>query len=143
MQVTSGLEVLLRDGHPLVDGRRVGLLTHPAGVDRGLRSAVEVPTMSKHAGERCRGIELYVTDREAARPTELGLALLEDCIAVSGDHLEWREAAFDRLAGDPVVRETLQRRASLDPLITRWRDEACAFTQRRARHLLYADDGLS
>jgi len=42
MQVTSGLEVLLRDGHPLVDGRRVGLLTHPAGVDRRLRSAVDL-----------------------------------------------------------------------------------------------------
>ncbi|HEV2010805.1 MAG TPA: DUF1343 domain-containing protein [Candidatus Limnocylindria bacterium] len=107
------------------------------------RATSFVPTMSKHAGERCRGIELHVTDRDAARPTELGLALLEDCIAVSGDHLEWREAAFDRLAGDPVVRETLQRRASLDPLIVRWRDEARAFTQRRARHLLYADDGLS
>jgi uncharacterized protein YbbC (DUF1343 family) len=116
--------------------------------DRGLpgiaaRATSFVPTMSKHAGERCRGIELHVTDRDAARPTEVGLALLEDCVALSGDQLEWREAAFDRLSGDPAIRETLQRRSSLDPLIARWRDEARAFTHRRARHLLYADDGLS
>jgi len=41
-RVSSGLEVLLRDGHPLVGGRRVALLTHPAGVDRDGRSAVDL-----------------------------------------------------------------------------------------------------
>jgi uncharacterized protein YbbC (DUF1343 family) len=101
------------------------------------------PAMSKHQGLLCRGVALDVTDRDALRPVELGLALLDECIGLSGDRFEWRDAAFDRLAGDPAVRDTLARRASLDGLIARWRDDALAFTQRRARHLLYDDDGLS
>lgn len=108
-----------------------------------VRAASFVPTMSKHTGERCGGVELQVSDRVALRPTELGLALLEDALALSGDRFEWRDLAFDRLAGDPAVRETLQRGAPLDPLIARWRSDARDFAQRRARHLLYTDDGLS
>jgi uncharacterized protein YbbC (DUF1343 family) len=131
-------------GAPWLDGDALAARLQDRGLPGiAVRATSFMPTMSKHAGERCRGIELHVTDRDAARPTELGLALLEDCVALSGDQLEWREAAFDRLSGDPAVRETVQRRASLDPLIARWRDEARAFTHRRARHLLYPDDGLS
>jgi len=112
-----------------------------AGV--AVRAVAFAPTMSKHQGLLCQGVALDVTDRDDVRPVELGLALLDECIGVSGDRFEWRDAAFDRLAGDPAVRHTLARRASLDGLMTRWRDEAFAFTQRRALHLLYDDDGLS
>lgn len=101
------------------------------------------PTMSKHEGVLCHGVELLVSDREALRPTELGLALLEACIRLSSDRFEWRAEHFDRLAGDPKVRETLQRAVPIGPLIAGWREDALAFRQRRARHLLYPDDGLS
>jgi uncharacterized protein YbbC (DUF1343 family) len=118
-----------------VDGRRL------AGV--AVRPVTFTPAMSTHQGLLCQGVALEVTDRDALRPVELGLGLLDDCIGLSGDRFAWRDAAFDRLAGDPAVRDTLARRASHDALIARWRDGALAFTQRRARHLLYDDDGLS
>ncbi len=35
----TGLDILLRDGHPALSGRRLGLLCHPASVDRRLRHA--------------------------------------------------------------------------------------------------------
>ena len=35
----TGLDILLRDGHPALTGRRLGLLCHPASVDRRLRHA--------------------------------------------------------------------------------------------------------
>jgi uncharacterized protein YbbC (DUF1343 family) len=108
-----------------------------------IRPATFVPTMSKHEGRECHGVELEMTDRDVIRPAELGLALLADCISLSGERFEWRAEAFDRLAGDPAVREMLERGAALDPLVMRWNDDARAFTQRRARHLLYSDDGLS
>lgn len=118
-----------------LDRRRIaGIAVHPVTF---------VPAMSKHEGLECHGVGLEVTDRGALRPVELGLALLEDCIELSGTRFEWRDAAFDRLAGDLTVRETLTRRGSLDALIARWRDDALAFAQRRTRHLLYGDDGLS
>lgn len=107
------------------------------------RAASFVPTMSKHMGERCGGVELQISDRAAFRPTELGLALLEDAIALSGDRFEWRDVAFDRLAGDPSVQRMLRTRAPIGPIVARWRSDAREFAQRRARHLLYIDDGLS
>jgi uncharacterized protein YbbC (DUF1343 family) len=118
-----------------VGGRRL------AGV--AVRPVTFTPAMSKHQGLLCQGVALEVTDRDALRPVELGLGLLDDCIGLSGDRFAWRDAAFDRLAGDPAVRDTLAQRAPPDALIARWRDGALAFTQRRARHLLYDDDGLS
>lgn len=40
--VTTGLEVLLEQGHPLVDGKRIGLITNHTAIDRNLRSAIDV-----------------------------------------------------------------------------------------------------
>ena len=40
--VRSGLEVFLDEGLPVIAGRRVGLITNPTGVDRGLRSGVDL-----------------------------------------------------------------------------------------------------
>lgn len=39
--VAMGLDVLARDGHPRLAGRRLGLVTHAPAVDAGLRSAVD------------------------------------------------------------------------------------------------------
>lgn len=40
--VTTGLEVLLDEGHPLVGGRRIGLVTNHTAIDRELRSAIDL-----------------------------------------------------------------------------------------------------
>jgi uncharacterized protein YbbC (DUF1343 family) len=40
--VRTGLEVLLADGGALLEGRRIGLVTNPTGVDGRLRSAVDL-----------------------------------------------------------------------------------------------------
>ncbi len=102
-----------------------------------------VPTSSKHEGVKCHGVELVVIDRDALRPTQIGLELLEQCIALSGERFEWRPDAFDRLAGDPAVRRTLESATSVASLVESWAADALAFRQRRARYLLYSDDGLS
>ncbi len=38
----SGLDVLRREGHPWLRGRRIGLITNPTGVTRDLHSSVDV-----------------------------------------------------------------------------------------------------
>jgi uncharacterized protein YbbC (DUF1343 family) len=50
--VLTGLEVLLSDPAPHLRGRRVGLLAHPASVDRSLRHAV--PLLHAALGDRLR-----------------------------------------------------------------------------------------
>lgn len=101
------------------------------------RPTTFVPTFSKHAGLACGGIQLHVTDRLALRPTEVGLAVIATARALSGTHLEWRDTAFDRLAGDPAVRETLAAGADPGPLVARWRAYAERFSAERAPWLLY------
>ena len=44
--VLTGLDVLVRDGFPPLRGRRVGLVTNPAGVDSSLRHVADLLTAS-------------------------------------------------------------------------------------------------
>lgn len=53
--VTTGLEVLLDQGHPLVDGRHIGLITNHTAIDRALRSAIDL----LHADPRFELVHLY------------------------------------------------------------------------------------
>ncbi len=101
------------------------------------RPTTFVPTFSKHAGLACGGIQLHLTDRTALRPTEVGLGVIAVAHALSGSELSWIPSSFDRLAGDPEVRETLASGADPAALIARWRANAAAFSRERAPWLLY------
>lgn len=45
-QVKTGIDVLIQDGFGLLEGKRVGLVTNPTGVDGQLRSTVDI--LHKH-----------------------------------------------------------------------------------------------
>lgn len=131
-------------GAPWLDPRRFA----DAFNERGLagvraRPTTFAPTFSKHAGVSCGGIQLHLTDRAALRPTEVGLQVIAVARALSGAQLAWFETAFDRLAGDPAVRETLASGADLEPLIARWRVSAAEFSRERAPWLLYPSEDLA
>lgn len=55
MAVRTGLELLLERGHPLVDGRRIGLITNHTAVDRELRPAIDL----LHEDPRFELVHLY------------------------------------------------------------------------------------
>jgi uncharacterized protein YbbC (DUF1343 family) len=84
----------------------------------------------KHLGARCQGLRVRVTDKAAARPWSLGLALL---IALRRHpEFQWvREGAWlDTLSGTKAVRTALERGdsasailAAENPAIERWRRE--------------------
>ena len=103
------------------------------------RPTTFVPTFSKHAGTSCGGIQLHLTDRQALRPTEIGLTVLAVARALSGESFTWIPATFDRLAGDPAVRSELAAGADLTTLSARWRAYAAGFLSERAPWLLYPD----
>ena len=42
MNVIPGLEILLRDRLDLLRGKRIGILSNPTSVDRGLRHIVDL-----------------------------------------------------------------------------------------------------
>lgn len=105
-----------------------------------------VPAFHKHAGTRCGGVQLHVTDRDRFRPFATGVAVLQQARRLSGDHFGWRQApyefvgdrpAIDLLTGGPGVRMALEEGENPLSLQAEW-DRAChAFRERRRKILLY------
>ncbi|HUQ17964.1 MAG TPA: DUF1343 domain-containing protein [Candidatus Saccharimonadales bacterium] len=127
-------------GAPWLDPRRFTDAFNERGC-AGVRArpSTFVPTFSKHAGTACGGIQLHLTDRAALRPTEVGLTVLSVARALSEDELEWIDASFDRLSGDPAVREALASGTDPAALIARSRANATGFSRERRPWLLYPE----
>ena len=53
-QVETGLEVLVKNKFKILQGKNVGLITNPTGVDRNLKSAIEI--LSKAPGVRLKAL---------------------------------------------------------------------------------------
>jgi uncharacterized protein YbbC (DUF1343 family)/1,6-anhydro-N-acetylmuramate kinase len=101
-----------------------------------------VPTFSKHAGQRCRGVRIHVTDAHAARPLRMGYAILDALRALHPRELELLPANaqgkapfLDLLAGNALARQG----AGLDALLDRERADALAFERERRPFLLYPE----
>jgi len=144
-------------GAPWLDPVRV--LGHVAGAGSGERSqkgagsrersataGVEIsvieftphePTDSKYGGIKLHGIRLRVTDRATYDPTRLAVALLAAIRAVHPDSLQFRETAFDRLAGGPELRAAIVSGRSPEAIWTEWDAALEQFRRARGAYLLY------
>ncbi|MFL5300287.1 MAG: exo-beta-N-acetylmuramidase NamZ domain-containing protein [Anaeromyxobacteraceae bacterium] len=107
-----------------------------------------VPTFDKHAGARCHGAELFVTDREAFQPFRTGVAAIAAARAQDPERFRWRTEAyefvenvpaFDLLCGSAREREAIERGATVRELARGWAAEERAFARRRRRFLAYRD----
>ena len=134
-------------GAPGLDGealaRRLGE-TAPAGA--AARPASFRPAFGKHAGEACRGVELHVVDRQALRPVELGLKLLQAVREVDPDRFAWRAEpyefvaevpAVDLLTGSAAAREAIEQGRDLAPVLERWDRSVSEFEATLDGILLY------
>ncbi len=110
------------------------------------RPASFVPGFDKHAGARCQGAEILVTDRETFRPFLTGVACVAAARAQAPRRFRWRREtyefvegvpAFDLLCGSDRERRAIEAGASLRDLARPWKGESAAFGRRRAPHLLY------
>ena len=123
-------------GAPWIDGRQLAA----ALANRGLAGVrfypVEfTPTTSDYAGERCQGVRMTVTNRDALRPVRLGLE-----IAAALHRLYPAEFDLDgagRLLGSRDVVDRL--RAGHDPsaIAAIWADGERVWRDRVAPYLLY------
>lgn len=103
-----------------------------------------VPTFSKHQGALCKGVHLYVTDRDRFRPVETALHLIAAVKAAYPDHFAWREPwkpgghyPIDLLSGGNTVREHLDANRPIPDLAGGWEQGLAAFALLRADALLY------
>ncbi len=112
----------------------------------GLRLEPEtfVPTPSpaapepKHAGERCRGFRIRVTEPGAVRPYAFGLTLLH-ALRGTQPELRWtREGEWlDTLTGARRVRRALEKGDSVEAILAADRPDQERFARERKAALLY------
>ncbi len=94
------------------------------------------PGDGKHGGVEVGGVR-WVAVGPGYDPTEAAVAALVESAALSGDRWEWREAAFDRLAGTDRLRRAIDAGASPEEVRAAWRPDLDAFLLLRERYLLY------
>ncbi|MEZ5291678.1 MAG: DUF1343 domain-containing protein [Vicinamibacterales bacterium] len=111
------------------------------------RPVVFEPTFQKHHGVSCGGCQIHVTDRQAFRPVETGIAVIAALRAADPNRFAWRPPPYeyehrlmpiDILAGSSRTRELVERGASAAEIAAGWRDDEAAFSALRAPYLLYA-----
>ncbi|MEK4362689.1 DUF1343 domain-containing protein [Paenibacillus sp. FSL M8-0212] len=132
-------------GAPWVEGERLaerfreykleGVHVHPVYMS---------PTFSKHAGELCCGVRIFVTDSRKFRAVETGLVLLHELVSLYPEQFCWLEPPepgsryfIDLLAGGKEVRETIHDWAGFVRLMEAWNVQAAEWKERRKPFLLY------
>jgi uncharacterized protein YbbC (DUF1343 family) len=116
------------------------------GAGAHLRALSFSPTFHKHAGQRCFGVQVHVTDPEALRSYELYLRLIAAAQHLSQGAFAWRTAAYeyvsDRLAidlltGGSEFRSLVDAGQSLDTWLAADAAAAQSFAAARSAWLLY------
>jgi uncharacterized protein YbbC (DUF1343 family) len=119
-----------------------------AGV--AFRPASFVPTWDKHAGVRCHGVELFVTDPARFRPFRAGLACVAHARAQDPARFAWRTEpyefvadvpAFDLLCGSARERAGIEAGATVAELARAFAPEERAFARRRRPYLRHPGVG--
>jgi uncharacterized protein YbbC (DUF1343 family) len=100
------------------------------------------PAFSKHQGERCGGIQIYITDRAAFDGVRLGPHLLVTIKKVYPDDFAWLpphkvKYFVDLLAGGTQLRTTIAEGASIEQMLDSWAQESQTFEDQRTDILLY------
>ena len=127
-------------GAPWLDGETLAANLNGHGLAgvrfEAVRFVPENPGDGKHGGVEVGGVRLVASGPDYD-PTEAAVAALIEARALSGDRWEWREAAFDRLAGTDQLRLAIDAGASVGEIRADWEPDLNAFLRVRDRYLLY------
>ncbi len=124
---------------PWLDPARVRkLVGEVAGVSvRDTVITPQSPTDGKYPGERLPALRFRVTDRRAYDPTLLAARLLAAVHTTHADHLTFKPAAFDRLAGGSAWRLAVEAGRSGEEIWRSWQPAIAEFIRVREASLLY------
>ena len=100
---------------------------------------VSIPDMAtnpKYLGEKCRGIQIKVRNREHFEPVKLGIALVCAIHELYPDKVTFRDAV-ERLAGKSSVREDILKGKTPAHIFSSYKKELKKFRGIRKKYLLY------
>jgi uncharacterized protein YbbC (DUF1343 family) len=123
-------------GAPWIDGARLaaylngrrlpGIQFYPVGF---------TPSSSVYAAERCSGVFMIVTDREALRPVRIGLEIAGALFKLHGDRFDPQETW--RLLGSREAIDALRRGVDPAEISRGWAEREARWRNLRAKYLLY------
>ncbi|MDB6075994.1 MAG: hypothetical protein JWO89_3634 [Verrucomicrobiaceae bacterium] len=94
-----------------------------------------MPTTSVFEKKGCGGVRLIITDREALRPVELGLALGHTIHRLYSKDFDM--VKFNRLMLDQAAIDAIKNGKPWKEIAKRWSEASSAFAERRKAFLLY------
>ena len=104
------------------------------------------PMFQKHAGNRCGGLFVHVTDRNTFRSFSWYLDAIRFARKLDPERFDWRREpyefendrlAIDLLLGRPGIREGLEQGVAAAELEASWRADLAQFHSDRRPYLLY------
>ncbi|HLN93751.1 MAG TPA: exo-beta-N-acetylmuramidase NamZ domain-containing protein, partial [Thermoanaerobaculia bacterium] len=123
-------------GAPWLDGRRLAAVVSARKIPGVTFTPIHfTPASSTFGGERCGGVRLTVTDRDALRPVALGIEIavaLRDLSPV-----DWQRAKLISLLANRDTFERVERGETADAIERSWEKGLEKFRRRRARFLRY------
>ncbi|MDE3058208.1 MAG: DUF1343 domain-containing protein [Bacteroidota bacterium] len=96
-----------------------------------------VASEPKYKGERCRGIKVEITDRNAVRAVRLGVAVLAAFKRAHPQQTELRHRRFDILTGSSSVRKKLDAGIRPEEIFSLWKPQLQEFGRLREKYFLY------
>ncbi|MCI0477377.1 MAG: DUF1343 domain-containing protein, partial [Anaerolineales bacterium] len=95
------------------------------------------PTASQYAGELCGGVQVHLTNRQAALPLRVGLELIGALRALYPQPFKWNARFFDLLCGSAETRAAIEAQQPARDIYAAWQAAAADFRCERERFLLY------
>ena len=104
------------------------------------------PTFQKHAGARCGGAQIHVTDRATFEPVRTAVTILQQAKALAPADFSWRDPPYeyetekkpiDILWGSDALREGIDAGMTADAILAGVGDEMRAFEELVEQYLLY------
>lgn len=103
------------------------------------------PCDSKHAGSKCGGIQVHVTERNSYKPVETGVHLLAACLSHNPERFEFLSTSWegtpphlDLLMGTEKVRQGLLAGVPVRDICAEWDSTEFAYVQKVRPFLLYS-----
>jgi uncharacterized protein YbbC (DUF1343 family) len=123
-------------GAPWIDGPRLAAVLTARKIPGVTFTPIHfTPSASTFAGERCAGVRLTVTDRDALVPVALGI---EVAVALRDLHAaDWKIEKFGDLLANRESFELLKKGETVDSIVASWKNGLEDFRRRRAKYLLY------
>jgi uncharacterized protein YbbC (DUF1343 family) len=125
-------------GAPFVDAKSIAQHLNSIRLP-GVRfeAASFTPTVSKWAGEVCKGVRIAVTDRRALKRTLTGLTIVKVFRESFPEKVEVRKQSFNRLMGLASVLRDLLSGIPVTTICQSWETELRQFERASSRFYLY------